>query len=143
MDVVVIGSFETREEADEACTLLDEAGIVPSVADTGEGVTVSVPADVAYFAVQVLADADDRTSEAVSTPQCPECASYETRKTSPYALYAAVIVIAAAVGLAWLGMDGIAIIVVIVGWLVVLWLSRLSGKYRCKRCGWQFSKRSS
>ena len=138
-ELALIGAFETQEEAEEACELLRDAGFSPVVIPTNHMIEVHVPEDTAYSAVQVLAGpADERPPEAVDTRQCPECSGFETRKLPPYAFYATVLVIAAAAVLILQELPGGVPVVLVFGWIAILWLNRWSGKVRCIRCGWTF-----
>jgi hypothetical protein len=67
--------------------------------------------------------------------KCPDCGSEQGRRIPPYAFYA--LVGSMGLGLLWslLARSPIGMVMLLPGWFLAVWLSRLSGKWRCAACG--------
>jgi len=135
-----IAWFESPEEAADACRKLEAAGVPASIIESAGEFRVQVPEEFACVSLQLIVDPGDAGVVAGSMPvACPECGSFETRILPPYALIAGVSIFGVVVVLYFLRYQAVAFALVVVGWLLVIWLSRFTGKTRCMRCGWRFS----
>lgn len=66
---------------------------------------------------------------------CPDCGSADSFRIPPYAFRVLVASVAVALVTFVLGVGAIGATAVVLGWILAAWLSRYSGKYRCRRCG--------
>ncbi len=139
MELISVARFESDEDAQRAAILLRHAGITPHLMD-GE---LRVREDYAFTALQLLNAAEPRAVPATATAHCPECGSFETRTVPPYAHMFSAVVAACVFYAAWtrgrvIGMITLALI--FTGIPVWYWLVRISGKQKCRKCGWLFAE---
>lgn len=99
-------------------------------------VELQVPASQARKALEVLG-LDPLEEEAAISPverSCPDCGSRETSEVPPYA-WRVILASLAIFGICLIfGIGTVGVVVVLIGWLVGLWLSKRSGHQRCHRC---------
>ena len=139
MDLTTVAQFDSEADAEYAAVQLRGAGITPVYVE-GE---LRVPADQAHHAIQLLNASEELERPGTANAQCPECGSFETRAIPPYAgMYLAALSGAMFLA-AWLRSfaAGAPFLVLIAGFPLFQWLSRLSGKERCGKCGWLFTAR--
>ena len=141
--LVTVSWFGTPEMAEGDLRKLQRAGLNAYLGGQyhryGEAVELRVPESEVPKAMEVLgidpAELADDGDSAESLMTCPDCNSSTYRRLPAYALWAFVgsvvfFALSLLVGPAWIGGIGL-----LVGWVAALWLSRLSGRYRCVACG--------
>lgn len=152
--LVSISWYARALEAEPELARLRAAGLAPYLKaehdPVDQPVEILVPESQYEAAREVLGIPDDVTVEdeepAVATPDsavpkvliCPECRSGDTFPVPSYAGRAflaslVVLAVSAVFGKAWIGA-----VAVCAAWVVVLFLSRHAGKWRCRTCGWEF-----
>src|ERR1041385_2850775 len=139
LELTAVAQFESVEEADEAVAVLRDRGISAVFADGG----LLGPEYHANRAIQLLTEATTVPQPGLGPLVCPECGGFDVRTIPPYAhMFAAVV--AGTVFFAFATKAPIlgyaAITLMIAGVPVWYWLVRVSGKQKCRRCGWMFSE---
>jgi len=145
--LVSISWYATQQAAEAEFLQLQEAGLSPSVAGEyahpEEPVEILVPESQVEAARALLHISPEDTAPSVEVDppppprdtSCPECHSSDTAKVPSYAfraLLGSVVLLGVSSAL---GHPEIGVVVVVVGWIVALWLTRHAGKYRCRACG--------
>jgi hypothetical protein len=148
--LIRLGWYTSLAAADEERRRLQEAGLDGYVGGESESlddpVGLLVPESQLESARSLLGvespaplppeiEAEPAPTGWPGTRRCPECHSIDVRKLPPYAGWVlvgsvALMAATAAAGLAWIGGAGL-----LIGWVLVMWLSRHSGNYRCRNCG--------
>ena len=153
--LVSISWYATQQAAEAEFLQLQEAGLSPSVAGEyahpEQPVEILVPESQVEAARSLLHISPEETAPAaeVDPPppprdfRCPDCHSSDTAKVPSYAFRALLgsVVLLGVSGA--LGHPELGIVVVVVGWIVALWLTRHAGKYRCRACGREFDPRNA
>ena len=153
--LVSISGYADQEEAEGELAKLRDAGLTPALkADYGrydQPVEILVPESQYERARGVLGIVDEAPPETdaggISPPPsptptiviCPECHGSDTFAVPSYAGRAflaslVILAISAVFGKAWIGA-----IAICLGWVVAIFLSRHTGKWRCRTCGWEFA----
>ncbi|HEY1434786.1 MAG TPA: hypothetical protein VGG65_05380 [Thermoanaerobaculia bacterium] len=144
--LVSISWYATQDEANAEFLQLQEAGLAPSIAGEyrhpDDPVEILVPESEVEAARELLhiLPEDQTPPEAVEAApardfRCPECRSSDTAKVPSYAFRALVASLVLFGVSSALGKPAIGVVVVVVGWIVALGLTRHAGKYRCRACG--------
>ena len=145
--LVSISWYATQQAAEAEFLQLQEAGLSPSVAGEyahpEQPVEILVPesqVEAAWSLLHILPEDEPPSVEAEPPPtprdfRCPECHSSDTARVPSYAFRALLgsFVLLGVSGA--LGHPEIGGVIVVVGWIVALWLTRHAGKYRCRACG--------
>ena len=147
--LIRVGWNSSLTVADEKLRRLQEAGLDGYVAAESErldeAVDLLVPESQLEAARALLGfepaeppppeiEADPAPAGWPGTRRCPECHSTDVYKLPPYAAWvlvgsAALMAATAALGHAWIGGAGL-----LIGWVLLMWLSRYAGHYRCRNC---------
>lgn len=144
--LVSISWYSTQQAADEEFRQLQEAGLTPSVAGEyshpEEPVEILVPESQVEAARALLKippegeapPPDDAAVEPLDF-KCPDCRSADTEKVPSYAGRALLVSFVVLGVSSAFGKPAIGFVVVMVGWIAAIGLSRHTGKYRCRSCG--------
>ncbi len=142
VNLATVAEFGSREETEQAITVLKRAGIPWAVQESSSSFELRVAEQYLNDARQYLLIAEERpsaSSKTTPTRACPECGSFETRKVPAYALLVWLVCVGGTIVLFAFHQIAAAFPMFIFGSLVALWVSRLAGKWRCLNCGWVFT----
>ena len=144
MELTPVASFDSSAEADEAARILRDSRIVSMVDESGGTFDLLVPDPYAHQAIQLLQARDRAAAQPGFTPlNCPECGSFEVRTVPPYTHLFAVLFAACMFFTIWsrsMAMLIVMLTLFFAGVPLWMWLTRMSGKQKCRRCGWLFSE---
>ena len=144
MELTPVARFDSTAEADEAARILRDSRITSMVDDSSGAFELLVPDLYAHQAIQLL-QAHDRSAAqpGFTASNCPECGSFEVRTVPPYAHMFAALFAACVFFTIWsrsMAMLVVMLILVFAGVPLWWWMGRVSGKQKCRRCGWLFSE---
>jgi len=143
--LITVGTFGTPELAEAELDRLQRAGLDAYLGGTffrhHGSAQLQVPESQvaraqALLGVEPAAAVTESPREAdLYFPACPDCRSTNSYRIPPHAFRVLVASVALAVVSFVLGVGAIGAVSVVIGWLSAAWLSRYSGKYRCRQCG--------